>query len=57
MPHPTHAPLTRHLDGCPSCMARDNAPTTTQRVPSGVQCHYACPCGARWVTCWWEGDD
>lgn len=55
---PVKAPLTRHLDGCPSCMARDNAPTTTQRVPSGIQCTYECrDCGQDWITSWWEADD
>ena len=44
-------------DGCPECMAHDNAPTRTETVPNGVQCHYRCACGCEWITSWWGEDD
>lgn len=44
-----------YLDACPECGTRDNAPTTTQRVPGGIQCTYECrDCGQDWITSWWE---
>lgn len=46
------------LDGCPSCMARDNEPISTEPVTRGVLCAYKCrACGQCWITSWWEADD
>lgn len=44
------------LDGCPCCMARDNAPHRTQDTgEGGVECDYTCrECGTEWRTAWWE---
>ena len=46
----------QHLDGCPECLERDNAPARTEYVPNGVQCAYRCrSCGCEWTTSWWGG--
>lgn len=56
-PRVPHLDYAMHLDSCPECMARDNTPERTQRVPGGWQCHYVCrTCKGTWMTAWWEGE-
>ena len=48
---------TQNLDGCPECLARNNAPHYSTPADGGVICHYVCVvCGCDWSTSWWGGD-
>lgn len=50
-------PAHIRFDGCPECMARDNAPHATEPAETGVICHYRCTvCGCEWTTSWWGGE-
>lgn len=45
------------LDGCPSCMTRDNKPTRTEHLgpERGILCAYVCrACGRDWTCQWWD---
>lgn len=46
----------RYLDGCPSCMTRDNAPHTIERPNQNTaNGHYVCrSCGQDWQCSWWQ---
>ncbi len=54
--HEDEAP-EKHLDACPSCMTRDNAPIRIEPAEIGVCCDYYCArCGETWWCSWFEGD-
>lgn len=54
---PTEPPAP--LEGCPSCLARDNHPIATERPDAQtVIGHYFCVgCGETWECSWWTGVD
>ena len=52
---PTEPPAP--LEGCPSCLARNNHPISTERPDARtVIGHYFCVlCGETWECSWWTG--
>lgn len=59
----THTPSTTEppapLEGCPSCLARNNTPTRTERPDARtVIGHYLCArCGETWETSYWTSGE